>query len=510
MKAKRIMCAVLATAMAASALVGCGSSKAESEADSGVISMVSVLNQNIKPEDTTAWKYFSQNGKYQFDVDSFDRDVLTEKVNLMLSTNQYPDVFFKCSQPLTWDTIVKYGSMGTFIPLNDLIEEHAPNLSKLIEERPVILEYITADDGNIYTLPSLEPERSKIYPQWINKSWLDRLGRENPTSIEELYEVLTAFKEQDANGNGDPNDEIPVMMSIDPAALVYGWCYMVGQPVDAENKVAVIDGKLYDCRANDKYKEMLSWIAKFYQEGLLDKNIFTQTVAQAQAVGKAADVTGLTGGATPMTYCGSSIGLNFEALNPFYDVVDFRYAGVNPGALVITDKCEDPAKVIEWVDQFYSEEGGLQCYMGQEDSTYRWVDDAKVNYEWIIPEGQDMNTVRIRNALQGIGYTPTNQPEQFQAGNPNPLSQIAYQGVQLYLDHTGDYFPRLTYASADSKTIASIEADISAYADTYAAKIATGELDLDESWDDYLAQLESMGLSNMLEIKQAAYDKAIN
>ena len=45
---------------------------------------------------------------------------------------------------------------------------------------------------------------------WINKRWMDNLGLQEPKSLDELYEVLKAFKEEDANGNGDPNDEIPL------------------------------------------------------------------------------------------------------------------------------------------------------------------------------------------------------------------------------------------------------------------------------------------------------------
>ena len=46
--------------------------------------------------------------------------------------------------------------------------------------------------------------------QFINKAWLDQLGLEVPTTTEELYEVLCAFRDNDMNGNGDTTDEIPL------------------------------------------------------------------------------------------------------------------------------------------------------------------------------------------------------------------------------------------------------------------------------------------------------------
>lgn len=524
MRKRRFISGFLVVSMIASMLAGCGgdsqttkdanqSQGSQAEAEGGSsdpVSMVAVITDRVEPQDTEAFKYFEEQGDIKFDVQAFERDVLKEKVNLMLSTNQYPEVFFKCSPVvLTRDVINKYGPMGTFIPLNDLIEEHMPNFKKILEERPIIKEYITSADGNIYSLPSISMESSANLPTWINKAWLDNLGLENPTSMEEFHEVLTAFKEQDANGNGDPNDEIPVMMSIAPTGLVTGWMSMLGQKSEKNFKVIEQDGKLLDYRANEAYKETLEWVTKFYQEGLIDQNIFTQTVAQAQAIGKAGDVTGVTGGTSPLTYCGPQIGLNFTALNPFHEDCSYLNPGVEVGAVVITDACKDPVKVAKWADQGYSEEGSLRMVMGEEGVSYKWTNEDKTEYEWIVPEGLDVQTVKARNALQGIGHIPANIPPVFDLGNPDPVSKIASEGRMMYMEYASEYFPVLQYSDADMKTVASIDADITAYADTYAAKVVTGEMDLESSWQEYLDKLESMGLSKMMEIKQAAYDAAV-
>ena len=45
---------------------------------------------------------------------------------------------------------------------------------------------------------------------WINQTWLDNLGLKAPATLDELYDVLVAFRDQDADGNGDPSDEIPL------------------------------------------------------------------------------------------------------------------------------------------------------------------------------------------------------------------------------------------------------------------------------------------------------------
>ena len=67
-------------------------------------------------------------------------------------------------------------------------------------------------DGTIYTLPQVNSgaELRVARKLFINKKWLENVNMEVPTTTEELYQLLKAFKEQDANGNGDPNDEIPL------------------------------------------------------------------------------------------------------------------------------------------------------------------------------------------------------------------------------------------------------------------------------------------------------------
>ena len=97
-----------------------------------------------------------------------------------------------------------------FLPLEDLIEQYMPNLTKAFEEMPALKAISTSADGHIYSLPSRMPKRPvACNVPVINVKWLENLGLEVPTTIDELENVLRAFKEQDANGNGDPNDEIP-------------------------------------------------------------------------------------------------------------------------------------------------------------------------------------------------------------------------------------------------------------------------------------------------------------
>ncbi|WP_322176499.1 extracellular solute-binding protein [Acutalibacter caecimuris] len=130
-----------------------------------------------------------------------------EQKSLLLAGGDLPDVFFGNNSLGDVDILT---NLDLFVPLEDYIEEYCPNIKAAYEAEPIMRKLITQPDGHIYTLSSKLPLRPKACDvPYINQKWLDNLGLEMPTTVDEWYNVLKAFKEQDANGNGDLNDEIP-------------------------------------------------------------------------------------------------------------------------------------------------------------------------------------------------------------------------------------------------------------------------------------------------------------
>ena len=70
--------------------------------------------------------------------------------------------------------------------------------------------------------------------------------------------------------------------------------------------------------------------------------------------------------------------------------------------------------------------------------------------------------------------------------------------------------PVMNYSEEDGLTIATLTADINSYIDQYVAQVATGDLTLDDSWDEYVGTLESMVAGQLMDIYQAAYDAGIS
>ena len=133
-------------------------------------------------------------------------DSVGEQVNIRIAGGELPDAFMGVGFS-NYD-LARYGKDGTFIDLTPyMTAEIMPNLTRILAENPDIRAAITMNDGKIYGLPSAERMGTKgigkdedysifTIPQFsmINKAWLDDLGLDIPTTLDELHDVLVAFK----------------------------------------------------------------------------------------------------------------------------------------------------------------------------------------------------------------------------------------------------------------------------------------------------------------------------
>ena len=129
-------------------------------------------------------------------------EMFMEKLQLLLATGDRADILAMGSENrLTRAEELYLAEQEIIIPLEDLIETWSVGYKAAFETLPDLREYITAPDGHIYALPNVDGTLNTQYPQkmWINYKWLDELELEMPATTQELYEVLWAFLEEDAN-----------------------------------------------------------------------------------------------------------------------------------------------------------------------------------------------------------------------------------------------------------------------------------------------------------------------
>lgn len=135
----------------------------------------------------------------KLDCTVYEQEEWPTQLSLMMASDELPDLIIHAS--ISQTDANSYGEEGYFLPINEYLE-YMPNLTAVMEEYPQYKAVITAPDGNIYGLPRLEAgdgvEVGLANRQWIKQTWLDNLGLDYPETVEDFYNVLKAFKEEDA------------------------------------------------------------------------------------------------------------------------------------------------------------------------------------------------------------------------------------------------------------------------------------------------------------------------
>ncbi|WP_300843318.1 extracellular solute-binding protein [uncultured Acetatifactor sp.] len=547
MKIKKVTALFLAAAMAMSVMTGCGSNggsasendsksseskpaeeskeeKEESdagaesaggeEASGGSITFplaetmeftsFSGMNQSYTLPDTLAMQEAMSRANINITFDSVLSADLTEKRNLMLASGEYPDMLFKSG--IGMGDLTKYGGQGILIPLEDLIHEYMPNLTAKLDEIDG-WQYLTSPDGHIYSIPEISA-RGEINLFWLNKKWLDNLSLEEPKSMDDLYEVLKAFKEQDANGNGDPEDEIPFSLT---QGDYLGLLKYSGFSYDEGSMCAVIDGKLTYVPTTDYFREYVAYLAKLYQEGLLEQTSFTQGGEQQQATGQSGDVYGSFWTMGAFLTVGRDNDDDYVVMTPFHEDTYPIITGIKVGTMAITDACEHPEVLMAWADYLYSEEGGILAWMGVEGKTYQVADNGK--WEWMLggEYGDDIATVRSSATIQGAQNHPSIQPDFWFEMSPEvDADEVYLNNERQRIAGLGKVpLPMMAYTEEDNAQIATFRADIDGYINQFIAQVCTGEVDLESGWDTYLETMEAMGASALAELHEKTYNAAV-
>ncbi|MER2055602.1 MAG: extracellular solute-binding protein, partial [Clostridia bacterium] len=368
------------------------------------------------PDEMELFKRMEELTNVHIEWEQIQQAEYDEKKSLLLGANKNLSEGFFGKYSLDSSDLVTYGSQGILLPLNDLIEENAPNLKALFERRPDIKAMVTAPDGNIYSTPYVqEGEDGTIASNiMINKTWLERLGLEKPTTLEEFEAVLTAFKEQDANGNGDPNDEIPMTFKYlgsqrDIGGFFGAFGYADTLTENGSHIVVGEDGKLVFVPTTEGYKEGCKYLYEhFFSKGLIDMEGFTmdKKTYNSQNQGEIANIG--------VFMCWNSFDLGtvhedeYEPLSPLLGPNGTTSWGRSPDSTMtatgfsITNVCHDPALLMKWVDTFYDPIWSMQCDLGPIGINIK--DNGDGTYDYIdVPEGMSYDEFRYKEAFASDG-----------------------------------------------------------------------------------------------------------
>lgn len=441
-----------------------------------------------------------------------------EQKALLFASDDLPDAFFG-SCGLSDSDIVQ--NKEKLLELTDLInEETMPNLMKIFEEDPTMRMACTDRNGQIYSLPKKIPFRPKLNTQnYINKEWLDNLNLEMPTNYDELKEVLIAFKEQDADGDGDPNNEIPLSCSK-PG---YGSAFALLDSFDLiergdEHMSLDENDKVVFVPAHEHYKEAVKYYRELWELGVMDEEFFTQDSAMytAKLQKEGGSQVGIFPGWTADSWAGPNTKQfvqmpTLESPWGTKNAQSIASTEYSDKELILNINCPDPEKVLRWADLFYDDLVSLQTFYGS-ISTGQIKDNGDGTYELLTPEDNTLDTSAWMASPRDFG--PKYMRKEFEEKVTLPTDQG--DGLKLAEDALNAQYadnPDLLHAwpgtikftDDEINERTALNVDINSYVEAQWAHWIT-EGGVEEEWDDYLQQLDAMGLQRLIEIDQGAYD----
>lgn len=485
--------------------------------EGGTLSYWMELNANVAANyssinDTEFGKKLQENTGITVEFQHPAVGQVAEQFNLLLSKSTLPDII-----EYSWLTYAggpqKAIEDGVIIPLNDVIDNYCPNLKAYLEANPDVDRMIKTDDGAYYCFPFIRGgEKLKTSTGlMVRGDWLEELGMEVPKTMDEWYEVLTAFKEK-------KGAEAPFTYLYSSAGLTDNnpFAYAYGAP---RNFYIGDDGKVHYGAIEDGYREYLKTMNKWMSEGLLDVDLATLTGDQVTA-----KVTNGTAGAS-FGWCGSSLGTWTNAgktTTESFSLVPAPYptlesgakpefgqkdnAYVNMGGAVITTSCKDVELAARLLDYAYSEEGHMLFNFGIEGVSYT-MENGEPIYTDLLLKNPDLS---ITHAMAGYIRANYNGPfvqDEAYASQYYTLD-AQKEAIELWSDtNAGSHIlPPVTPTVDESKEQAQIMNEINTYRDEMTLKFILGNKSFDE-WDDYVKTIKGMNIDRVLEIQNAALER---
>lgn len=423
--------------------------------------------------------------------------------NLVLTRTELPDIIlneFGNAQELLDD--------GVIISLNEYLEDWAPNLNKYLNENPEIKKAISTDDGTVYMFPWLREDTwlCTFRGLAIRQDWLDEQNLKAPTNLEELDNVAHVFKE-----------EYNAYFSTVP-----GWLYDGGisTAFDTWEEYFRDDSqKVHFGPAEEGWREYMQFMNKWYEDGILDPDIASVdgTVLQTKVLNNEVGIA-YTSGNNVNNWMNSLAETGSDAkwvgiLNPVKEtggttMLSQMDQPVTGRGAAITTSCKDIELAMRVLDYAYSEEGFMYYNYGTEGETYT-IENGTPVFTSLILEDPD----GVGNALDkytGCQWgTAGIQAKNFYI---QKNSQTIIDCINTWTTNTttADHkFPKVSPTSEESMTGDAVATSLDSYVDEMFYKFIYGEVDIDDDsqWESYLGDLESIGLSKVLEIKQAQLDR---
>ena len=425
------------------------------------------------------------------DLQTYSPTTYQDRLRVVVASGQLPDIF----HGLTPAELKKIGQQGAVVPINQYADM-LPNFTKLyLEENPWLVKSYGYEAGKLYAWPIYNMNRDVNHGWMYRKDIFDKLGIPEWTNTEEFYEAMKKVKEAYP-------DSYPVA-SKTKEFIFRDWGY--GWGISGSSYPAYYDEAAKTWKyapSQPEYKDMLDFMKKLYNEGLLDPEFLTDTPDSwtAKMTTDKAFVT--------WDWIGR-LDLFYNQVKDQYPTYDLRYANpVGPTGNVRTlpkidvgfsiavannDKKEVALKLLDYLT---SPSGAALVTLGVEGETFHFDENGKPVY----PELADVPLVDIKVLedkyglwLEGMYLRPDrrsvyyNFTEKEQEAQDKIISQNKFEPLDPVLNFTDD----------ENATIAELQVTLQKEAAAFSAKYILDDAYGDAQWAEWQQTAEKLGATQL-------------
>ncbi|WP_314587972.1 ABC transporter substrate-binding protein [Paenibacillus terrigena] len=447
-----------------------------------------------------------------------------EKLNLMLASNDLPDVLMLDRGS---DIMNKYIASGAIIPLNDLIDQYGTNIKKMYGD--TLKKTRSADGKNYYLANWYGLEKYPVFGFLMRMDMLKELGvgdkvnNGEPFTAQEFEDLLVKFKEKYPTIDGKPS--IPMTLNGEDMGSVQ-WTFkgMFGMKTYYEE-----NGELKKDIRDPRYLDMMKFINALYNKGLIDKEWATMKTKQyeqkiaAGNVFATANASWNVGAPNTLLKADAPEGTNkeerqlyqFKVLGPNIAADQTTYgpkSSLGWDGVTISKTNKDPVRTIKMLDYLASEEGQYLLMWGIEGKDWDMKDGKHVPRQEVLDAfTKDWNEASKTTGIRKWTWMIKNGPGS--DGTPydligryksDPTTDLAIKNLA---DTAYDTAPYDNLGPAGGTPEAIMEQKVSETINKYYLKMALAptEQQVTDMYNQMMKEVEAAGLAKLEKVYNENY-----